>query len=272
MSSQYIGVFSVGTTLDRGLRLYKQSFKRVFPLLLVPMMIGMLPYLSGSSNLYSPTYSPFQILIFIVNIGVGLWAWSVGIRYLQKLAMGENPSVSEMLKLSGPQDLALILTYIIWGFILFVSMFFLVIPALYFSNFLMTALIVATIERQYSFEGLSRTFGLIKGRYWKTFAVNFIAILIVMVPSMIGIGIMTSLMAVSMNGASMADPAAAPSGMLPVIGMAVYMLVIALVFPIYSATALVHYNSLRSEKESLDLEQSIEEIGDASVQNTSSTV
>lgn len=271
MSSQFIGVFSVGTTLDRGLRLYKLTFKRVFSLLLVPVMIGMLPYLSGI-NLLSPRYSAFQISVMIINMFVGAWAYCVIIRYLQKVAMGESPSVSQMLKLSGPRDLFLLFTYLLWGVMMVISMLLLIIPAVYVGNVMLVGFMVAITERQYFFGGISRTFSLIKGRWWKTFGVNFIAFLIVVVPYMIGMAIMSSMMLVSMKGSGTMDSSAAPSGIFMLIGVVINSLIVALVFPVFSSVTLVHYNSLRCEKESFDLEKSIETIGEASVQNKSATV
>ncbi|MFW6245701.1 MAG: hypothetical protein ACOC36_07415, partial [Fibrobacterota bacterium] len=73
------------------------------------------------------------------------------------------------------------------------------------------------------------------------------------------------------GGATGSSPAAS-FGILALIGVLIYMLILTLVFPIFTSITLVHYNSLRCEKENFDIEKSIETIGKARAQNISATV
>ncbi len=258
MSSQFIGVFSIGTTLDRGIRLYKLVLKRVFPVLLLPMLIGMLPYTqlntSGATLGIQGTS-----LLFLLNFAVGIWVWIVIFRYMQKVALGEQLSVSEMLKLPKPVDQLLVLTYILWFIAFFAGSLALLIPGIYIMNLLFMGIIVATIEKQYLVNGIFRTFSLTWKRWWKTFAINIIAFSIIFVPIMAAMLVLGTTTVFN----SMANQYGAQSslGVAQIVSFLVYYAIIALVAPIFSSIMLVHYYSLRSEKEHLDIETAINEIG-----------
>ncbi len=259
MSSQFMGVFSIGTTLDRGLRLYKMTIGKVFPILIIPMFIGFIPYFNTSSMLNTPRISPLYIIVTIINFFVGTWAGAVIIRYMQRTIMGETISASQMLKLADGRDFLSIFSYLIWGLLSVVSLFLLIIPFFYFANIMLMGWVLIFVERRYFFDGISRAFFLVKKRWWKTFAINFISFLIMFVPMIIAITIFSFVSALALKGGT-------SSRIFFLGGMVIYGGVIALVAPIFTSIVLVHYNSLRCEKESMDLEKSINEIGEARVQ------
>ena len=264
MATQFIGAFSIGTTLDRGLRLYKSVLTRVFPFMFIPLMITYIPYIHDQSALHKTSFNRLEAVFLIINIFAGIWAFNITLRYMQKVCLGESPTISEMIGFGRPKDFALIITYLIWGMIMMFSIILLILPIFFISNFIMTGLIVAVIERKFFFSGVSRTFSLIKRRWWKTFAINLISVIIVFVPIVISFTVYGLLLASASTTPE--SQAFSPSVFL---GLVFYGLVVALSFPAITSITLVHYNSLRCEKENMDLENTIDKMGKSCGSNLS---
>ncbi len=273
MSSQFVGVFSIGATLDRGLRLFKLSAAKVMPLILLPFVFGIGAALSFIQGLGKGDYHSSMPLIVtgvILNLIGCSWSWVVCIRYLHKLSVGESPTTSQMLRLAGPADLLLLITFFFWGIAGIIGLFLLIIPYLYIINIINVGLILAVVERQYFVNGMMRTFKLVKGRFWKTLVVNLLSGLIAYIPVMIGMILMVVIMVAvqAFRGSSGSESAMGPAFL--AIFYAVYFGLISLSFPVIYSVQLIHYHSLRCEKESFDIESKIDELGNSPVDNPAS--
>jgi nitrate reductase NapE component len=151
-----------------------------------------------------------------------------------------------------------IVTGIIWIFALLLSCGLLIIPGIYLANMAyLLAAPICIVERHYFFSGIGRMIRLAQNRWWKTFVINLVTFLIMVVPIIAAYGF---LMWTMIQGSSVFDGTANTETMtkggfsvLSLVALTVYAAVCALVYPLYSSVGIVHYNSLRSEKESTDI-------------------
>ena len=171
-------------------------------------------------------------------------------------------ALSAALKLATPMDFLYILTYIIFFIIMVLSIVPVGIPFLYLINISYIAWVIILVEKEYFFGWLPRAFKLTKGRWWKTFVINLVTVMIVFIPMY---GAMT-LWAVGM-GLSMAKSIEAPmdtsagsmmNSPAAIAGAILYFAVIVFVTPILMTINIVHYNSLRAEKENVDIHKELD--------------
>ncbi len=269
MENHFVGKFTIGQTLDRGIRLYKQTIGKVLILILFPCILGIL----NMKNFMVPNpenpFAAFNALYFL-SIIIGCWAWIVIVRYIYETSLGKKLEFGDVVKLAVPSDLLLIVSIIIWYLVLFISMIALVIPFIYLMNISMIGMVVVVVEKKYFFSGISRTFSITKGRWWKTFVINLVTYFIVLAPMAMG----GFLLIGPMFKAAMESPQAfATTGMMPdmtitnIIGVVLYTLILTLVYPLFATINIVHYNSLRSEKENADLNNQLDSLGETPKQS-----
>ncbi len=261
MDSPFVGVFSIGQTLDRGIRLYKTALAKVIVFLVVPSLFGL--YLMPRAMNPNPQ-NPLALFgpAYFISLFLGLYVWIVTTRYIYHLSLGEEMSVGDILKLAGPKDLLFILTYITATIVMILSMLALVIPFVYLLNLVSIIMIVAVVERTYFFGWLPRAFKLTRGRWWKTFVINVVTFIIFFIPLIVAMSIWGSAAAGSTVAAmeSMAEGGTMTSHLNPLayVGAAIYVVTVSLLTPLLITINIVHYNSLRSEKENVDIEKQLD--------------
>ncbi len=259
MSGQFMGVFTIGQTIDRGIKLYKMIFARMFILLLIPMLLMTLPVMKGMAIAGAHSGNGAIGILYLLGAIASGWSYIIMVRYIYVLSIGETvPSFGALLKLATPKDFLFIITGIIWFFTIIIAYILLIVPGIYLTNLAMLlAYPVCIVERRYFFNGIGRIMALGKKRWWKTCAIGSITMLIVLVPFMVGYLIFIALLVKSMAGsAGISDPETVTKAGFSIgamIGMFIYSAIAALVMPLWPAVAIIHYNSLRSEKESSDL-------------------
>lgn len=260
MDNAYAGVFSIGQTIDRGIRLYKQAFSHAVLLLLLPsifgsatMFKGMVPNPSNPLGMFGPLY--------FISLFLGLWVSVIMIRYMYQLSMGENFTIGQVIRLAGPKDLLYILTYIIAIIMMLAFIIPLAIPFIYFVNIFYLAAIIAVVERQYFTGWIGRAFKLTRKRWWKTFVINVITFAMCFVPMIIVFAIVgaASAAGTAVSGQA-AHSAAGLSKPFLIIASILYVLSVSLLTPLFFSINIVHYNSLRAEKESADLEKALDQV------------
>ena len=83
MSSPFIGIFTIGQTIDRGIKLYKMLVGKMFLLLLVPMLMLMTPVMTGmravpSSSPYTNMMGSLGIL-YLLGLAISIWVYVIQI-------------------------------------------------------------------------------------------------------------------------------------------------------------------------------------------------
>ncbi|MFP4165192.1 MAG: hypothetical protein ACLFQB_14850 [Chitinispirillaceae bacterium] len=267
MATQFVGVFSIGRTLDRGLRLFKLAWKKVIPLMLLPFVLGLGAYVGFAREALSTgfsqmQYAPLYVAGFILNVVGSIWAWVISSRYIYKLSVGENLTTSEMLRLADFRDLLLIITSFLWVAAAMIGFVLLIVPYIYLINLMNIGFLICILERKYFVNGIVRTCELVKQRWWKTAGVNILAGIVGTIPVMAGMMILTFLSVLLLTIFS--SNAFSNEQNLPVLMIMYYIAYFALFslsIPLISSIQIVHYHSLRCEKESFDIESRIDEIG-----------
>jgi hypothetical protein len=259
MDNSYVGVFSIGQTIDRGIRLYKQAFSRAVLLLILPSVFGLStmfkaidPNPSNHLGMFGPAY--------FISLFLGLWAAVVMIRYMYQLSIGEKLTMGQILRLASPKDLLYIFTYLIAILMMLAFIIPLAIPFIYFINLFYLSAVIAVVERQYFTGWIGRAFRLTKKRWWKTFVINVITCVMCFAPIFI-VFVMVGLSAAgsAMSGQS-GNAAAGLSKSVSFIVALLYVLSVSLLTPLFFSINIVHYNSLRAEKESADLEKALDSV------------
>jgi hypothetical protein len=255
-----MGKFTIGQTLDRGIRLYKQTIGKVLLLISAPCVLS----LTNTRAILNPDpahpFSAFNGMYFIALIAGG-WAWVVATRYVHKKSLGEDPAFGDIIKFARPADFLLVFSAIIWYAALFLGTIVLIVPGIYLLNICMIGMIIIIVERKYFFNSIGRTYKLTKGRWWKTFVINLVSCLIVGVPVLIGMALFmgpTLRQSLKSPQAVAAGNLAPEISMMTILGFIAYMVIIALIYPLLITINVVHYNSLMSEKEHTDLNSQLD--------------
>jgi hypothetical protein len=267
MSTPFMGVFTIGQTIDRGIKLYKLSIGKLFILLIIPNFLLMSPQLMGSSlNSLVSTQSGNATgmlgslgILWLVSGILYAWAYIVMFRYLYRLTTDQPiASFGQLIRLAKLKDAKYIITGIIWMVTIMVAFMLLLIPGIYLANLMyLLAAPICIVEGHYFFSGIGRMIRLGKGRWWKTFVINLVTFIIMIVP--IGASYAFFMWAI-VHGMTAFDGAATTEAMtkggfslIGLVALLVYAAICALINPLYSAVGIIHFNSLRSEKESSDL-------------------
>ena len=273
MENQFVGIFTIGQTLDRGIRLYRLALKKAVILFLVP---GILCAYTSFEAFHNVTLvaqkNPFGFLTFsyCLNIIISSYVWVIATRYFFHLSRGSDLPLGQVIRLFKPKDLLYIITFSIVVIITALSFVALIIPFIYFSNLLYVATIIILIERRYFFGWLPRLFFLTKKRWWKTAGINCITFLIVFVPMMVVMIIISTLSffsaahAIQQPGMN-SSPAIFSPAVSVTMGV-LYGAIVALVTPLLQTVNIVFYNNLLVEKENIDLQQKLDAINGSPAQ------
>jgi hypothetical protein len=259
MASPFLGVFTVGQTIDRGIKLYKMVFGRMFILLVIPMLFMMSPMYTGMGVSVSSPLAGSLGVFYLVGAVMSVWVTVIIVRGCYNASIsGKADSFGTILGLATAKDFLLIVTGVIWFLALAAGFVLLIVPGIYLMNLLMLlGYPVAIVERKYFFNGVGRVMALGRKRWWKTVGVGCITMLIFMVPLGIAYSIFIAAVVNSVaGGAMMADPSVVTKTGVSIgamVGMLLYSVVVAALWPFWAAVSVVHYNSLRSEKESTDI-------------------
>lgn len=261
--SKFVGTFTIGQTIDRGILLYKQTIGKTLILLLAPCLLGIT---NMKSMFHVDPAHPFAVFgpLYFLAIIIGFWSWIIIIRYLYRTSLGEKLEFGAIIRLAKGADFLLIVSGIIWYLLMIVSTLLLLVPVIYVSNLCMVGMIVVIVERKYFFNGIGRTFSLTKGRWWKTFMINAVTFAIVLGPTLAGAFFLfgSTFRAMAENPQAFSTTGMMPDlSMATIIGFVLYMLVIVLIYPLLGTISIVHYNSLRSEKENVDLDRQLDSLG-----------
>ncbi len=207
MYSRPTGPRSIGGILDDAIRLYRESFRSVFPLLLVLSVLAVVPSLmltlgGGNATLpaeqlralmntvTTPAYIGTTLVLWIVDLVLyaALFASIAAVANGSRLALGAalQLGLSRLLRMFGATILMVIALVV--GFIL------LIIPAIYLSVSFQLVFVVLVLENAGVFASLRISGQLIKGYWWRSLAllsVAFIMVLVLSVLSGLVVGVLT---------------------------------------------------------------------------------
>jgi hypothetical protein len=212
MYTQSTGPRSIGGVLDDGVRLYRDSFRHIWPLLIVNALIAIAPSLilganqaaSGSLQqaqaFFQAMTSPAYWLGFVALLLANLLVYGALLGSIDRVAKGGTMALGAALQLGLsrlPRVLGASLLFAIAvtaGFLLFI------VPGIYLMGIFQLVFVAIVLENAPvgAAFGISRR--LIKGHWWRSVVIISVAIIILIVLTFLG-GLVTALTAALRSGA-----------------------------------------------------------------------
>jgi hypothetical protein len=251
----------IGEILDAAIKLYRRKATdlwKIVALIVIPVRVvdQVLLFASFPSDVYahdgtyySYTTGTSSALPVIVILVLGLIAASLTVGALSKCLLdayvGRQSDWRQSLAFARDRLASLLWLSIIAGVLLLIGYAALIIPGLFLTVAWSVAVPVLMFEGVGGFRALSRSYALVKGRWWATFGAYVVAIILIIVASfLVGLlfGAIESGLHVNSVGLTLVL-----DGLGSIIGDLI-------TYPFLAAVAAVIYIDLRVRKEALDLE------------------
>ncbi|MGH7933908.1 MAG: hypothetical protein ACREQN_12195 [Candidatus Binataceae bacterium] len=167
---------SFGEILDRGFRVCREHF----PLLAGITFSLFIPYgvLLALGEIHK-AFAVIGILLFVILVPVMIAALTLAVA---SVCLDQPMTVVDAYQATRPILPALIGTYVLFYALLILAGIALLIPAIYFGICWSLVVPVMIVERRFGMDALRRSRGLVRGSWWRTLGVFFVAALIVEVP------------------------------------------------------------------------------------------
>jgi len=264
MNNNFNGVFTLGQTFDRGVQLFRLGIKKIILLITGFALISILFEFLNLNGYFIDSVILIMVVTFVRLFFIA-WFYVILTRLYFKISQGEQDiSFAQMIRLAEWSDLKLIITVIIFYLVLVLGLILLVIPGLYIANISGLWMIVSILEKEYYFAGLKKTIKLVKHRWWKTFVVNVISMIIIGIPFFVIYGIIASYF---LGKGSIIDLLTNPAAINEAIKSPVALIVMILLsvlgyiaYTLYYCIFICHYNSLKSEKEHSDIARELDDL------------
>jgi hypothetical protein len=189
---------SIGGVLDDAIRLYRESFRSIWPILLAAAILAMLPgILFAMNGVYSQTpadqarafaqltKSPnYWLTIFVLSV-VNLIMYGALFGAIDAVARGGELRFGAALKLGVARFPRLFAASILFGLMVAVGFMLLVIPGIYLLGLFQLVFVAIVLEDA----GMGAAFGvsrrLIKGHWWRSTTILTVAFIILLVLSLL---------------------------------------------------------------------------------------
>ncbi|MEM9742464.1 MAG: hypothetical protein AAF918_07245 [Pseudomonadota bacterium] len=255
---------SIGGVLDAGIRLYRNTFRSVLPLIAVAAvpyalanawMGAVTPAADEGPELAVGQLGLFLVAMLGVYLALMFLAYALGHKIVA-LAKDEPSSVSSAvvagLKYMLPGFVLVILSILALG----IGYVLLIIPGLILTVSLAFYTLVPLMEERSVWAGLNRSHHLVwRGGWLRTAAVLTVMSVVLMALYVILTLVVGLTLAPSMLSE---DPLAAASGGSAIGTFVVTWVSVALFSPLYSAIAVVQYNDLQLRVDGTDIESDLE--------------
>jgi len=258
MQEQYASKLSLGKVIDQGIQLGRKSFKSVFPLFLLPSIFTSVPsFITNAAEMFglAPLNQNPSMMLFIASLTLAgyaayLFLGVAATRNIYLQTKGQQLNTTESIKLFTTRDLWLIWTAFVWVLAIFVGFLVVIIPGIYLSVIFSVGLTLAIIEQTHGVACIRRTFDLTRFYWWKTFLLILLVTLISSVLS--GIFYMPIALLTFMGQSS------GMMGISLILLALIYSVWAAALVPFYQSIVITYYNTLRSVKESSDIEADLD--------------
>lgn len=250
---------TVGQVLDSGMKLYRTSLSKVFPLTLMYGLIAAIPTFiapMGISDVQNQSFPPENLKwFFVISVTTGLLSnifLLATVRMLWGIAQ-ETPVAAGVALTTGirkfPAFFAATMLYsvaVIVGFIL------LIVPGVYLAGQYCMYMMAVVGENRGPIASLSRSRALVAGMWWRTTTVLTVGILIYMVLALAA-GFMGGIALSVLGGGER-------GGMGSILEVLIHALIYALAAPVSLAIFVVQFFDLRLRKEGGDLQARLDAV------------
>jgi hypothetical protein len=207
MYTQSTGPRSIGGVLDDGVRLYRGSFRQIWPLLIVNALLAVAPSLILGLNqavpgslqqaraVYETMASPGYWIGFLVLLLANLVMYGALLGSIDSVAKGGRMALGEALQLGLSRLPRVLAGAFLFGFAVAVGFLLFIIPGVYLMGIFQLVFVAIVLENARIGEAFGISRRLIKGHWWRSAAIVSVAIIILVVLSFLG-GLVTALAAV----------------------------------------------------------------------------
>lgn len=207
MYTQPTGPRSIGGVLDDAIRLYRESFREIWPLLIVNAIVSVaLPLIFGldltfpnslqqAQALYQTMLSPSYGIGFLVTILANLVIYGALLGSIDRVARGGKMALGEALRLGVSRLARLLGGAILFGFAAAIGLMLFIIPGIYFIGIFQLVFVAIVLENARTGEAFGISKRLIQGHWWRSASIVSVAIIILIVLSFLGT-LLTALAAV----------------------------------------------------------------------------
>ena len=207
MYTQSAGPRSIGGVLDDGVRLYRESFRQIWPLLIVNAILAIAPSLILGLNqaapgslqqaraLYQTMTSPGYWIGFLVLLLANLVMYGALIGSIDSVAKGGSMALGEAVQLGLSRLLRLFASSILFGIAVTIGLLLFIVPGIYLMGIFQLVFVAIVLENARVGESFGTSRRLIKGHWWRSVTIVSVAIIILVVLSFLA-GLVTALAAV----------------------------------------------------------------------------
>jgi hypothetical protein len=199
MYTRPTGPRSIGGVLDDAVRLYRESFRPMLPLLVAAAVLAFIPSLMLSANNVNPTATPAELLNGLVRVMtrvmttptyvVTTLAWSLlnlvlyGALFstIDAVAKGGTLRLGAALNIGLSRMMRMFFAAILLGVALTVGFTLLVIPGIYLLGIFQLVFVALVLENASIFESFGISRRLIKGYWWRSATIVTVASIILIV-------------------------------------------------------------------------------------------
>jgi hypothetical protein len=205
--SQPTGPRSIGGVLDDAVRLYRDSFRRILPLLIANAILASVPGLILGLNqaaaatpveqgraVYQLMTSSGYWITFLVVLFVNLMVYGALIGSLDSIAKGGGMGLGEALQLGLSRLPRVIGASFLFGLANTIGFILLDIPGIYLMGIFQLVFVAIILENSGVIGAFGTSQRLIKGHWWRSAAILTVAIIILVVLSLLG-GVVAALLA-----------------------------------------------------------------------------
>jgi Uncharacterised protein family (UPF0259) len=197
MYTQSTGPRSIGGVLDDGVRLYRESFRHIWPLLIVNAILAVAPSLILGLNrvpgslqqaqaFYQTMLSPGYWIGFLILILANLVLYGALLGSIDSVAKGGRMALGEALQLGLSRLARVFGGSILFGFAVAIGLLLFIVPGIYLMGIFQLVFVAIVLENARVGEAFGISRRLIKGHWWRAVTIVSVAIVILLVLSFLG--------------------------------------------------------------------------------------
>lgn len=251
---------TVGQVLDSGMKLYRTSLSKVFPLTLMYGLIAAIPTFIAPTGIISDVqdqnFLPENLKwFFVISVTTGLLSnifLLATVRMLWGIAQGTPVAAGVALTTGIRKFPAFFAATMLYSVAVIVGFILLIVPGVYLAGQYCMYMMAVVGENRGPIASLSRSRSLVAGMWWRTTTVLTVGILIYMVLALAA-GFMGGIALSVLGGGER-------GGMGSILEVLIHALIYALAAPVSLAIFVVQFFDLRLRKEGGDLQARLDAV------------
>lgn len=241
---------SVGGVLDNGFALLKAGFKQVFPVALIPSLVGLVPSATMQVSSQNAPGGLF-LLATLISLVISMWTFGAVVARLSAVQQNQPMSTSEALRIGFRLAPRLIVASLLYGAAIGVASLALIIPGIILAVTLWFGPYLIVTDNRKVIDSLSYSHKLVWGDWSRTSMIMLVAVFIAGT---------TYLLVAFVALGSLAGSEGEVTSALQVFQVIAEVAITVILFPVTTALTLAVLNDLKLRREGADLERRLDEL------------